>query len=206
MVNYNGMAGADGVKALSIPNPPSRDGSVDVFFPSDAGPMATDIRPLPASEASFDFVVTCDLDAPVRLSFPDLSALPHTSSIKLYDQAAGKSVNLRTVHSYEYTDTAPRHFRIEVRQVAGKTLTVGGVTAQQANGGQMAISYTLSADAAVDLQVRNISGRLIRSIPCGECSAGINVATWDLRNSSGAMVPSGLYLCTLTCARRTARR
>lgn len=199
MVNYIGMAGADGVKALSIPNPPARDGSVDLFFPSDAGPMATDIRRLPASEASFDFVVTCDLDAPVRLSFPDLSALPHTSSIKLDDQAAGKSVNLRTVHSYEYTDAAPRHFRIEVRQGAGNTLTVGGVTAQQANGGQMAISYTLSADAAVDVQVRNISGRPIRTIPCGECSAGINVATWDLRNSSGAMVPSGLYLCTITC-------
>ncbi|HCU37071.1 MAG TPA: hypothetical protein DGT21_17000, partial [Armatimonadetes bacterium] len=44
MVNYIGMAGADGVKALSIPNPPARDGSVDIFFPSDAGPMATDIR------------------------------------------------------------------------------------------------------------------------------------------------------------------
>ncbi|HCU37090.1 MAG TPA: hypothetical protein DGT21_17095 [Armatimonadetes bacterium] len=119
--------------------------------------------------------------------------------MRLYDQAAGKSVNLRTVHGYEYTDTASRYFRIEVKQAAGKTLTVGGVSTQQANGGQMAISYTLSADAAVDVQVRNISGRLIRSIPCGECSAGINLATWDLRNASGAMVPSGMYLCTITC-------
>jgi hypothetical protein len=197
--NYIGLAASENVEALSIPNPPARAGSVDIYFPTDDGPMATSIQSLPTAEASWEFVVTCDIDAPVRLSFPDLSAVPNTYSLRLYDDAAGKAVNLRTVPSYGFTDTAPRRFRIEVTHRGGNALTVSGVSAQQANGEAMAICYSLSADASVDVAIRNISGRLVRSIPCGECSAGVNMASWDLRNASGAMVPSGAYLCTITC-------
>jgi len=50
----------------------------------------------------------------------------------------------------------------------------------------------------VVLQVRNIAGRLVVEVPCGEACAGLNTATWNLRNAAGAPVPAGTYLCTLT--------
>ena len=62
----------------------------------------------------------------------------------------------------------------------------------------MSIVYGLSADADTTAEVRNIAGRLIRAIPCGVASAGLNTATWNLRNGTGAAVPAGMYLCTIT--------
>jgi len=52
--------------------------------------------------------------------------------------------------------------------------------------------------ADVSIEVRNIAGRLVRTIPCGVRSAGINSAICNLRNATGATVPSGTYLCTIT--------
>jgi len=61
----------------------------------------------------------------------------------------------------------------------------------------MAISYTASPGSDVVMELRNIPGRLVRILPCGVASAGINTATWNLRNSRGARVPAGRYRCTL---------
>ena len=76
------------------------------------------------------------------------------------------------------------------------------VAVTQANGDFVSIVYGLSSNADIAIDVRNIAGRMIRAIPCGTASAGLNTATWNLRNSSGASVPSGMYLCTITA--RTA--
>ncbi|MFO7948574.1 MAG: FlgD immunoglobulin-like domain containing protein [Armatimonadota bacterium] len=48
------------------------------------------------------------------------------------------------------------------------------------------------------VEIRNIAGRTISRIACGSESAGVNSATLNLRNTSGAVVPSGTYLCTIT--------
>jgi len=88
------------------------------------------------------------------------------------------------------------YVRINVLAVA--TATVGAVNAQQLNSQYVSVVYSLSAAADVCIEVRNIAGRLIATIPCGVGSAGVNTATWNLRNSSGAPVPSGTYLCIVT--------
>jgi flagellar hook assembly protein FlgD len=75
---------------------------------------------------------------------------------------------------------------------------ISSLAVTQANGDFASIVYGLSADADIVIEVRNIAGRMIRAIPCGTASAGLNTATWNLRNSSGAAVPSGRYLCTIT--------
>ncbi len=77
-------------------------------------------------------------------------------------------------------------------------LSVASLNVTQVNGQCASIVYNLSAAADVSIEVRNIAGRLVRAVPCGEVAAGINTATWNLRNSTGALVPSGRYLCTLT--------
>ena len=72
------------------------------------------------------------------------------------------------------------------------------VAVTQANGQFVNIVYGLSSDADITIEVRNIAGRLVRAIPCGSAAAGLNTATWNLRNGAGAPVPSGMYLCTIT--------
>lgn len=196
--NYFGVADQATVEALSIPNPPLLENSVDIYFPSESGPMAADIRAPAAGALSWDFVVTCGLDKPVSLSFPDLSPVPAAYRLSLHDLATDTSVNMRTTRTYSYHEQGERRFRIEVTRGNGNTLVVSGVSGQQVGDSALSIAYTLSASAEVSIEVRNISGRLIRAVPCGPAQAGLNSAMWDTRNAGGVKVPSGVYLCTIT--------
>ena len=158
--------------------------------------MAAEVQ-APADTVRFDFVVSCSADSPVTVQFPDLSSVPGGCALVLYDVEAGKSVNLWTSSAYTYSGKGVRHFRIEASRGNGNTLTIGSVSTQQTGAG-VALSYSLSTAAEVTVEVRNISGRMIRQIPCGIASAGLNTATWNLRSGSGSLVPSGTYLCTIT--------
>jgi hypothetical protein len=196
--NYFGVAGEQTAQALSIPNPPSLPDSVDIYFPSESGPMAADIRTAAAGALSWQFVVTCRVDAPVKLSLPDLTAVPAEYRLTLRDLATDRTVNMRTTHTYSYSELGERRFRIEATRGNGNTLVVSGVSAQQVGDATMSIAYTLSASAEVSIEVRNISGRLVRSVSYGPAQAGLNTAAWDLRNAGGARIPSGVYLGTIT--------
>ena len=92
-----------------------------------------------------------------------------------------------------------RHFRITAEPKSETSLLVTGVTTQQVSGQQAAITYALSAAAQVDIQVRNIAGRLIRQLQAGALQpTGVNTAQWNLTNAAGSRVPAGTYLCVIT--------
>lgn len=65
------------------------------------------------------------------------------------------------------------------------------------NGGAQ-ISFALSGNAAVDIEIDNIAGRPVRYLSGGVYNQGLNTALWNGRNSSGAKVPAGTYLVRLT--------
>ncbi len=195
--NYLGVADPTTVEALTIPNPPPLENSVDIHFPTDAGPMAADIH-TPAATQSWEFVVTCGVDAPVTLSFPDLTAVPAALRLTLCDLATNETLNMRTTHTYSYRQLGERRFRVEATRGNGNTLVVSGVNARQAGDSGVSIAYTLSAAADVNIEMRNISGRLVSTVPCDAGQAGLNSAFWNLRNAAGARVPAGTYLCSIT--------
>ncbi len=87
--------------------------------------------------------------------------------------------------------------RVATAAASSTLLSVAGMDVQQVNGQCASIVYNLSAAADVTVEVRNIAGRLVTALPPVTAAAGINTATWNLRNSSGAPIPSGTYLCTL---------
>ncbi|MFO7946329.1 MAG: FlgD immunoglobulin-like domain containing protein [Armatimonadota bacterium] len=182
-----------GSSNLAIPNPPQLSNGVDLHIAADE-PMAASTQAA-APEMSWDVVVTSATDEPVTLTFPDLSAVPNKYRLTLVDEAAGKTTNMRTSNGYTVRGSAK--LTITATEGNGNTLTVSGVSTQQI-GSQATIAYTLSADANVTVDIRNIAGRTISRIPCGSETAGVNSATWNLRNTSGAVVPSGTYLCTIT--------
>ena len=100
------------------------------------------------------------------------------------------------------SSTWASYARIAYVGAAGMPGALCSVAVTQANGQFVSIVYGLSAEADITIEVRNIAGRLVRAIPCGTAAAGLNTATWNLRNATGAPVPSGMYLCTITA--RTA--
>ena len=203
LCNYCGMAAEQTAQALSIPNPPAASGSVDLYFPTDAGLMAADIRGISQEQVQWDFEVRTDLaDTEVTIGYPDLSVVPDDYQLVLTDVDAGKSVYMRTSHGYSY-DSGPqggvRHFRISAKPADRSSLIVTGVTTQQVNSQCVEISYVLSATAQVEVTVRNIAGRIISRLPSQSVQpTGTHTITWNLCSVSGSRVPAGTYLCVIT--------
>ncbi|MBM3501827.1 MAG: hypothetical protein FJX74_24500, partial [Armatimonadetes bacterium] len=77
---------------------------------------------------------------------------------------------------------------------AATTVAVTGLTAQPTGRGA-AITFSLSAEAAVSVHVTNIAGRPVKCLAADRpCSAGTNALPWDGRSDGGTHVPSGAYL------------
>lgn len=108
---------------------------------------------------------------------------------------------MRTSSAYTYDSGVggARQFRITVRPRAATTLGLMGVTCAQADVGAIAVSYTLSAEAKVDVEVRNIAGRIVRRVAVDKaCAAGQNTVVWSGVDERGTRVPAGLYVVQVT--------
>ena len=53
-------------------------------------------------------------------------------------------------------------------------------------------------DQSAHVQIFDLSGRLVRTLPGSYGSAGVHESTWDLRDNDGSSVPSGVYFYRLT--------
>jgi hypothetical protein len=61
------------------------------------------------------------------------------------------------------------------------------------------ITFTLSAQAAVTVQVANIAGRPVRTLVVPQpMPAGLQSVLWDGRSETGTPAPAGLYVVTVT--------
>jgi flagellar hook assembly protein FlgD len=105
---------------------------------------------------------------------------------------------MRTTSGYEFVGTeAPREFDIRLREDRG-TLAIMGLMGLQTRQGA-AISFSLSTEADVTARILNIAGRPVRELVRDAAQeAGPGSLMWDLRSSSGSLVPNGLYLVELT--------
>lgn len=190
-----------------IITPPRPDVDLDLYFTAADGPgarRATDFVTSLASRDEWQMRVACSIPgATVRLSWPDLSRLPNDCRPVLTDQATGRSVYLRTStgYSYEVGEAAvERSFTLKLSSADAGTLAIAAMNVSAA-GGHAQVSYTLSEDAAIDLEILNIAGVTVRRVLAGKAQdAGPQQVVWDARNTAGASVPAGTYLVRL-CAR-----
>ena len=81
--------------------------------------------------------------------------------------------------------------------VATGALAVTAAGAEATRGGQVAVGYSLSAPASVEVRLRNVAGRLVARVRAGERDAGTHTETWNGLGTGGARVPAGLYLCEI---------
>jgi len=208
--NYIGVASAASAgydSGYDVPEPPQITQGLQMSINNagwgeNAGQYAKDVRGV-SGPATWDVEVACAAaNTRVTVSWAGLNALvPEDVKLVLEDAETGRQTYMRTSSQYEF-DSGPdggvRHLTIRMADADARMLTVSGVAAQGVAGGA-AISYTLSAPAEVSVEVRNIAGRLVRTLGSQQAEAGTQQTTmWNGMNNYGGAVPAGRYLVRLT--------
>ena len=193
-----------GAKALgTILSPPPVNGGVDLFFTAaNGGRAAVDLREALGAQAKWTAIVECGTnDTDVELSWPDVGLLPADIRPILKDLATGRSVYMRTAKAYLYRARqagAKRRFEITVAGPDYRPIAVQ-LAAAPNNGGGAEITYTLNRAAKVQIEVRNIAGRLVATVAAqAEGKAGLNRAVWSGMAANGTRVPTGTYIIELS--------
>jgi hypothetical protein len=183
--------------AYQMDNPPAVGPYVDLYFLGDGDRrLAVDVRDAQPSQTWQFEVATQMADVEVEVQLPDLSEVPADKAVYLVDETAGKRMYARTLTTYSYQsgEGGARRFSLEVADRAETGLMITSASAQAA-GGAVTVSYTLSADAQVQVEVLNIAGRKVATLASGDTApAGLNTCGWNGRGGSGTVVPSGRYL------------
>jgi hypothetical protein len=192
-----------GADAHDMQAPPGFGPGVRVELAPDSGGAGRyrDVRPAGAGTQTWNLRVRSDVpETAVRVTWPDLSELPDEIRPVLVDEAAGRRACMRTTASYELPagpEGLERDLKIECRPRSSRAVMVSGMSAMQAGSSAAQVVFSLSAAADVDLDVLNIAGRAVRNISMGQRPAGRTTMSWNLRDRSGTLVPSGLYLVRL---------
>ncbi len=187
-------------KLSGIVSPPPLDGAVNLAVATaDRNYSATSfVKSVDGSGTWQVRVTAAEPGQTVRLSWPDLSQVPTSYRLKLTDVEAGRSINMRTTTGYSYQLDAEhnaRHFEVVASERGASALTVSGLQAMATGAGRAQVCFTLSQDAAVDVEILNISGRSVRRLAADRLlPGGANVVLWDQRADNGARVPRGRYL------------
>ena len=190
----------DAAQLSGVASPPMVDGSVDLSVADESGNrVATSfVKAVNGSQTWELSVLTAAAGQPVVLSWPDLSQVPARYRIKLVDTATGRTINMRTATAYSYDpagDGAARKFEVTIGEQTTAALTITGLQTMATNAGGVQVSFALSQDASVDVEVLNISGRRVRSLASGSAfDAGAATLAWDKRADTGTRVPPGRYL------------
>jgi len=79
----------------------------------------------------------------------------------------------------------------------GPQVAISGATAlPTAQGAE--ILFTLSAPAEVSIEVLNVAGRRVTSLPTSFCPAGLQRVPWSGLTAAGTAAPAGTYLVRIT--------
>ncbi len=192
----------NGPDHLSVPKPPPPglgDHVQAAFEPARAGQMmAVDMRGGGTQEWRL-VVQTTQPNAPVTVTWPDLTQLPATARPVLVDPVAGKRLHMRMQREYAYDPggEATRTLEIVLNDDPLGALVITGASAAATARGA-AVSYTLSRDAQVTVEIRNIAGLVVaKPAIAREMQAGANVTTWGGQATSGLLAPGGKYIVTV---------
>jgi flagellar hook assembly protein FlgD len=74
-----------------------------------------------------------------------------------------------------------------------------GAAAAQTRGGGVMLTYSVSRAASVSVEIRNMSGVLIRTLDERATTAGTTqTLVWNGQSDRGAKAPSGKYFARIT--------
>jgi hypothetical protein len=184
-----------------ILSPPPIGAGVDLYFTGDGGErLAADLRPAVGPKAKWGLVVECGAaDTDVELTWPDLSGVPADVRPILKDLETGRTVYMRTAGSYTFRSGAAGEKRdLEVSCAApGAQLVLQQVAATPVKAGGIEVVYALPRAADVTVEIRNVAGRAVATVPAPQSSAGLNRVLWNGLSAGGQALPNGTYLVAL---------
>jgi len=160
------------------------------------GRYAVDVRSAASQRTTWKLAISCaGGQDTVTVGWPDMSRLPADVRPVLRDPATGRQVYMRTAQGYEFSLRGGRRvLEIELTNSADLPLVVSSLMAGGA-GGALEISYTLSSDAEVSVEVRNMAGRLVQTVLAGALQAtGIQSVGWNGMSKTGSRAPNGRYV------------
>jgi hypothetical protein len=201
--NFLGVTSQASAIGRIVGPPAAASGGVDLFFTAGGTDrLAADLRKTLGARAKWNVVVECAAaGTPVELSWPDLTTLPNDLRPVLKDLTTGRSVYMRTAAGYTYKSRAAdeqRKFTITCPEAGAGELVLAQVAAAPVNAGGVELTYTLARPANVTVQVRNIAGRAVATLPAPNGQVGLNRVLWNGRSAAGQGVPNGQYLICIT--------
>ncbi|MGQ9488554.1 MAG: FlgD immunoglobulin-like domain containing protein, partial [Armatimonadota bacterium] len=194
--------------SLQIEKPAPLENYVHVQLrsPENDAPLAVDVRRSAGAKQVYTFEVVTDMpNTPVTLSWPDVAKISRKFEMVLVDVDANVRRVLTSLPSYTYNSGAnggTRRFQIIVQPRVRTAAVISNVRVAQtrsAGSNRVQITYTLSTEASVAVQITDASGKPIRALQAGQAiGRGVNSVTWDGRNGAGIAVPAGAYVVKIT--------
>ena len=126
--------------------------------------------------------------------------------LRLEDESSNATLYLRTSAVYQYqakgTSAQPdvRRFRLTVLPAApASPLTVSMQVTPVRSGGGLCVQVTPSAPANLTIEVRTVTGLLLRTLSKTASTANQPISIgWDGHALGNKLMPSGVYLIHLT--------
>ncbi len=166
---------------------------------SDNGYYMRDIRAGAARAARWYVDTACEsANQDVTLRW-NLRGAPSDVQFTLVDLQNGVRRQMRTTAGYTYNSGSvggQRAFQVVAERRNPGSLAVPVMTATPTRGRSVAVTFTLTSAASVDVLVESPTGRRVRTLATGLAGAeGQNTVGWDGRDDQGRPVPAGQYRC-----------
>jgi methionine-rich copper-binding protein CopC len=197
------ILGANRADSIAIglpPDPPVASSAPRLVLLRDGEPLAVDVRADSRANAPWEVEVhvPAGSETTATLQWQGVHTAPRTVNLVLVDLQTGERKFLRTTSSHTFAvnrQGSVYRFRVEMTPQSGLLrLTQVRVSGGRSAGGRYTISFHLSANAQVEVNVLS-AGKPVRRLASGATrSAGIQQLTWDGRDANGIALPAGNYL------------
>jgi WD40 repeat protein len=200
-----GVAGGRSVRAVLAPAPPENAMRMQARLRCPEGAFAADIRPTLGRDAHWSLevaVAPSSQPQPITLRVAHATHLPRGVNLMLVDEQSRARRPLRAAASLSFVAPAEGGvFRFRIEPMSHRALlrvlnpTVRGASRA---GDALTLSFNLTAEAQVQVQIRTGS-RAVRTLSDARTrSAGLHEFVWDGRDDAGVHLPPGAYIAEIT--------
>ncbi|HIE51324.1 MAG TPA: hypothetical protein EYP85_06160 [Armatimonadetes bacterium] len=128
--------------------------------------------------------------------------VPPDLRLTLIDQESGERRVMPGPAGYTFRPgpSGVRHFLVRAERRGAERLQITNLWIRPLRAG-MALAYTLSQPARVEVSITSLQGRLVRTLEKNRARGlGTHTAVWDGRDEQGRLVPAGQYLCQVVAS------
>ncbi|MHB9025815.1 MAG: M6 family metalloprotease domain-containing protein [Armatimonadota bacterium] len=194
--------------------PPTPQDGVSLVSQAGTGgaPLMRDYRAQTAGgTASWNLTVSGPAGSRIVVSWPDLTRVPKDLLLTLRDTVTGAEQYMRSTARYTVT-LGPQETQRSLQLIAapgriGALQILNLKTQQTKAGGGALVTCQVTMAADLTMEVRTMTGRLVKAIPATPARSLSNVTlVWDGKDANGRLVPRGMYQCQVIAVAPTGQK